>query len=865
MYLSGSLVSFFSGSDAQHMQCYGWSTTIRSFRPSVLRSTFTPKRDAPRFTFPTRPVVNLRPFGSGALANVSEQSARRIQPETPPKLSPAALARAASQTIRMCGKEKQFGDALYILNSMRFSMFPTRPSPRPEHDEPIAPTQNQKQKRSKLFSSTPSLVNGYTFIDFGRPVPTRLASHSFLHTLVKAGLPTKAAKQAGLMMADGIRIRTKTMESILASTIDQSSYPPGVTLLNPSTKSASRYPIVDKHTRIAVRLLEEARHRRQERTQQMYDVVINACLLQGEIIVASLLFLILIKDWQIREALKNQCPINPPEPSEPLIPSPLHGTRLTHRSLLERIDHTLTTRKDPRDPLVRNAIQALANLAFAVDTGQFPRRYMGGLIKAFYSVPRSNVVVHIGFPGNVQSVDAYSYIHRVLMRLVCDAGRDPALQHGPAARQKYNTHALNALLHYCLRHRQSKGHASDLLKIMEKKYRGVTLSSANVLLRSSTLLRDDTILEKGPAHTTASVPIRLQRAQYASLPLTRWAHIVNVLKLELTLQYPSNPVIRTSPAPDPYTVTSFITHLIVTGRHHIVAEKLAEIIPELNLVDENGSRIALRERGRYAVTYGPYFFATVLNALAKGFRTVYAQRVWRLAVEAEKASWTDGNKAWFLPIHASTSMLQLCSQEGKAGKVIASSRGNNGYGRRRRRVIDRRTVSTMVMGEQVFRAVQARCKFLEAVKKRGGIHSTMPVGLRNFAPDERYFNALLDLYGRCTMTYARPWNSCKTYWTWMERLARKRFVRRGETTVHWHPILAEIIAEMRKYGYKVPIGFRFLLVGRTLGVDIDDPEPLQPVRPAPLPRQTPHQIPVLKTRGLPVPRGKPRKRVRRGV
>jgi len=78
-------------------------------------------------------------------------------------------------------------------------------------------------------------------------------------------------------------------------------------------------------------------------------------------------------------------------------------------------------------------------------------------------------------------------------------------------------------------------------------------------------------------------------------------------------------------------------------------------------------------------------------------------------------------------------------------------------------------------------------------------------------------------------------------------------------------MLAEIIAEMHKYGYKVPDGLRFLLVGRTSGVDTEDSRPLQPVHPGPLPKRNPQRIPVLKTRGLPICRGKPRRRVRRGM
>jgi len=747
----------------------------------------------------------------------------------------------------MCAKEKQFGDALYILNSMRFSVYPPSYKPPPPPSERAAFTWTLKPKRSKLLSSTPSSIGDYTFINFGQPVPTRLASHSFLHSLVKAGLPTKAAAQAELMMADGIRIRTRTMESILASTVDQSSYPPTRSLKVPLSKAPlqlGKYPIADVHTRIAVRLLEEARRRRQERTQQMYDVVINTCLIQGEIIVASLLFIMVIKDWQLRQALKSQRENNPPEPSERLNTTPLFPTRQTYMSLLERIDCTLTTRKDPQDPLFQNAIQALANLAFAVDTGQFPSRFMGSLIKALYSVPKSDAIVHIGSPPEVHAVNAYRYIHKVLMRLVEDAGRKQGEQMHLAAGRKLDLFAFNALLHYCLRHRLSKTHASDLLKVMKRKRRWMTVSPVNVLFRSSTLLRDDTIrTDEGCSLYTP----------HTNLPLTRWAHVVNVLKLAHAVKYPSEPVIQTPVTPSSYTVTCLITHLTATGRGRIIAEKLAEIIPELSLVG-----VSLEQCGRRAVAYGPYFFAVVLNALVKNGRTVYAKLVWRLAIEAEKASWVDGNEPWLIPIQAYTCMLQLCSNELRARKVA---------GAMKRIWSAKRVASAMTMAKAIFRSVQTRCRSSRSAEERDHTHREVPVALRKFTADERYFNALLDFYRKRVLGYAWPMKKPKSYWRWLEGLTSDRFMRDGRTNIRWHPMLARIAAEMHRCGYKVPEGLRFLFVGRrTPGMDTGGSKLSQPARPGPLPvlRQNPLRIPVFKTRGLLVARGKRGKRVRRG-
>ncbi|EGO01456.1 hypothetical protein SERLA73DRAFT_176729, partial [Serpula lacrymans var. lacrymans S7.3] len=58
--------------------------------------------------------------------------------------------------------------------------------------------------------------------------------------------------------------------------------------------------VSDPGIRFAISLLFFARQHRQRCSEQAYQSIINACLVQGEIIVASLLFVILVKDWEVR-------------------------------------------------------------------------------------------------------------------------------------------------------------------------------------------------------------------------------------------------------------------------------------------------------------------------------------------------------------------------------------------------------------------------------------------------------------------------------------------------------------------------------------------------------------------------------------
>jgi hypothetical protein len=208
-------------------------------------------------------------------------------------------------------------------------------------------------------------------------------------------------------------------------------------------------------------------------------------------------------------------------------------------------------------------------------------------------------------------------------------------------------------------------------------------------------------------------------------------------------------------------------------------------------------------------------------------------------------------------------MLQLYSRECRAGKFLVPPRINKDRGGQSRRRVDERSVPAMAMVKQTFRMVQARCRFLEEAEERDGILSRVPPAVRKFAPDERYLNALLELYARCTMEYAGPTKSNRSYRRWSEKSTSKRFARR-EITVYG-PVLMGIITEMHRHGYEVPPGLRFLLIGHTSDVDIEDSEPLWPLPPGPPPKQNPQRIPVLRTRGLVVRRRRHRRRVRHGV
>ncbi|KAG9024178.1 hypothetical protein FRB95_011974 [Tulasnella sp. JGI-2019a] len=66
-----------------------------------------------------------------------------------------------------------------------------------------------------------------------------------------------------------------------------------------------RAPKLDKATQRALLFVQVLRSSRQRRTSKMFEALVDACLLQGEIIVGTLLFVLLVRDWQARKLLQN--------------------------------------------------------------------------------------------------------------------------------------------------------------------------------------------------------------------------------------------------------------------------------------------------------------------------------------------------------------------------------------------------------------------------------------------------------------------------------------------------------------------------------------------------------------------------------
>ncbi|KAI0699825.1 hypothetical protein BC835DRAFT_1267380, partial [Cytidiella melzeri] len=588
-------------------------------------------------------------------------------------------------------------EALYIVNSLHYSTGPALPSDALRQDPPIL-----RDSSSHVVPLEP--------INFGISISPRLAAHSFLHLLLRRGSSDEAAKYAELMMQQGIRVHRSTTDAIVQSLCGASP------TLSPSKlldKLKARFPFTPKITNIpshqshsgiqaAQGILSCARRFGQERTERMYENLIYSCILQGELIVASLLFVLLVKDWEVYKArkdakvqdqlstdvatLREANHTRPQHPMKPPFPELYLFTTLTDgiRSAFSR---------EPDDPggeaRLQEPLQALANLVALVDEGQLRSGHISSLISLLYNCPRTSKTVNIRRGGKEVSLEAYSYFHDFLSRLITTL-KTPMPLH-----PSLDTRSCNALLHYALRHRFSPALTTDVLEHICVRLKPNT-TTANILLHSGSLLRRTDITQAAldilrRSSDLGSVVADRLHSDHIPKPHSERGHleVKGDKRLERGLKrlrqeefkLPKQMVAFTPLSADVYTLVAFISHLTSTGRPGAVAEIVFKIFPELCTVDQSSSgkisprayRLQRRKAQEVcvhkAVQLGPHFFSALINALAKAGRTGLAERVWVLAQQAERASWIPhlarGVEPWLLPIHAYTSMVQCYVDEAR--------------------------------------------------------------------------------------------------------------------------------------------------------------------------------------------------------
>ncbi len=799
-------------------------------------------------------------------------------------LSSPQISRASAAAIRISVARGDTWDGFHLWQSLRWSM-------------------HRYRKPGSSSSLQPPFRTPFSFvpIDFSRQVPTRLVAHCLLHSLLRAGETKTAAKLTEQMMADGDELHPSSFNTLLRQLHSTSSEKPQTVYdhlrgptsphkvhLGPRILELQNVMPTDPPTRIAVHLLNRAREHRWQRTTSMYEGVFRACLIQGEIIVASLLLALLLKDYQLRHACSRVATEAervgahdtmtyvhskiPEAPSRGFKLLPHHDSHFLYQRVTKYLDkHCLHV----EDPLFSEASQALAILASELDARRIPYVNLATLIKVMYSYPQCQHTVWVTLPsGKRQLRGAYRYFHEVLFNLLRSFPEQGLLDPNTSRLLSLNVESYNALLHYALRYRHSLTLANRVLHHMtelRKPPLAPSTSTYNILLRSSTLMRRNDIAESVmrimPWQMPDSPrPLQGRNSRIESCPTDsqsggryRFRELLeDTGKYELNIPKPKEFL-----EPDKILLTSYMAHLVAIGRPDMVAILITRVIAEFELPKERVPPEELLARWQTCVvrgvTLGPHFFAVALNALRKAGLRRLAERVWALARAAEaKSLESDVMAPWCLSVHAYTAMLQLYADEAKSWRADYTATYVKRSGRPPRPWDPRHAASSIRKGMQVFRALSlVTGKVHEAAvraHKEGREWKHPPAPPR---VDARFYNAALNLVWR--RPEMRPCGSRQGSRSWWNNLlgkVRKRFVLTGQKPRGWTPELEEIVESLRSSGYALPIGYGLRFVGRDEQVSSQDrtdfgARPYSFGRKVPA-RFAPHRLPTVKRKGLPL-------------
>ncbi|KAJ6543897.1 hypothetical protein B0H19DRAFT_1168829 [Mycena capillaripes] len=706
------------------MRCI-WSTTasnaLRTFsgrasalpRLSCRRAGFSgaayqPSRPLPQLRFSTTTRVSvtsaaLSYFHAVAADSISVEEAVDAVSESSTTLPilerPSKISFAAAQAIRMCIRNGGIADGFFVLNSIRYAAY--------------------RQKYSTLPFKMPGMLYSKAefeaaALQFGPDVSPRLSAHVLLHGLIRNNLVESAFDLAKMIMAEGIVLRSATMEAIIEALVStgapRSRVSRGLPFAHPSPSIPLRLAsdvlvlrpsaMSDRRTRFALQLLFLARRHRQRRTDTMFKLFMAASLLNGELIIFSLLFGWTCRDWQNAYSLESNLEVIPD--NDPLRSSGqviAARRRLTHlrreaifpdkhslESVLTVIDTILTRDGEALNPTHDRlvALQALGNLVGLLDRRQIPFPDIASLLRTMYKCPRvEDEIWIVGVGGCPERIKAHTYFHRVLSDLIPSLPSQRPLPRHPsvapdalAKNHRYDMlpplelSGYNALLHYALRHRLSPALGDAVLSHMTKK-RWEPISpdivTANILVRSGTLMRRYDIVTEvlmGKLNYVLSIPpTPISETTAAppeiSIPLLpvqavqgRTDIVVNHTRWGKKLGRVASEKIKIPTLPseaDIYTLTTYIAYLTSRGNPRAVKKLLFKLFPELDATiyptnselkeDHALGRTAILTSLRRAITLGPVFISAVLNALYKSGQPALADRLWQLAKKAERRSW----------------------------------------------------------------------------------------------------------------------------------------------------------------------------------------------------------------------------------
>ena len=480
-------------------------------------------------------------------------------------------------------------------------------------------------------------------------IQTKLAAHIFAHALLRRGRAIEASRFVELCMERNIRIHYRTFQTtfnLLCPRVDHlvdTIGPPSCVTVPPSVGRASkptsqRQDASKMYTTSALSLLRSARQSRHGRASWMYDRIIDACLMQGEVLTAALLFVALVRDWMLRKAIKESLHNPSSHPSAPeqrhlnwqearrlgmdrypglTFPRPRAGMlhRIISATGLDESPNVVKRYKWPVRPPDSEALSALYALIGLLQSGELQRTSVEALwplLRPMASLPREK---H-------RSAEDYERCHNTLLSLCVESP-------GKARKERLDLQSYNVLLRYALRHRRSPELALAVLRRLCEHHDPNTMTW-NTLLREATLMQANMVVRALISHLAARYPgtvdlfVNLSTLPNVEAPpaMSPWSTILSLL-----LSHPP-------PYPDEATYLALMSFAIATTRPHLVCSYILFQFPDLakSTWDPRLHKQSILKRARH---YSPYFWSVALNAACKAGKWDLAKGIWRLAVRVD--------------------------------------------------------------------------------------------------------------------------------------------------------------------------------------------------------------------------------------
>ncbi|KAJ2918215.1 hypothetical protein MD484_g2200, partial [Candolleomyces efflorescens] len=621
--------------------------------------------------------------GSSSFCDAEELSTAPTLDHLERPLSHSRVALEAAKAIRLAVSQGNLLDAYHILNSVHYAKRRSSPSGRMD----------------SLLSLLPSNVFTPEAIPFHPQTPTRLVTHSLLHNLVRYGYLPEAARLSEELMKNNVKVHWASLDAVFNAVTDPSipsDSPPG---------SAPPDRFTDKHTILstgpipesyinheggayALSLLNVARRSRQRRTRGMFKALIALCIINGEIIVASLIFGLMVKDWNARVLELAGTQEDPPPRPKNCGPQELASRAILIRhqrttpwpsenrleEILTQIDEILRIRDRTTRPHIPAALQALANLAVLLDQRLIPFESVGSLIRMLTRAQTCHGSVQVpNEGGEIETVEAHAFFRSVLLRLALNPPRIASRRHAtiqpPDPRNEgflpaLDANSYNHLLRFALDYEESRKIAERVVSHMTTEREPPLRPPKSVIERfrqGAVRLGSESLWERAAKLEKRAVPSKQTQVNRRKTPLPRrYAQL-------LTLRDAS--ARETMARIDFLTRSGNVTELEDYFKSGALPGYALRLRPSKNgfieMDDEAENDL------RMAIARGPRVIVSVLSALAKVHRAHTAQRVWYYAKAVEAFSWTTvpdpsrGVLPWTLPIAAYSVMLGIHANEMK--------------------------------------------------------------------------------------------------------------------------------------------------------------------------------------------------------